>query len=93
MSPLSVRIVRPYELPCTKSIMGIKTLKIVKHSFEYFCNTFSLHFQIVNRGHTTVSFSALPSLEMLQRCSIDVLPAAEVLLRPRESTDLTFFYK
>ena len=49
--------------------------------------------QIVNRGRTTVSFSALPSLAMLQRYNIDVLPASEVLLRPRESADLTFFFK
>ena len=49
--------------------------------------------QVVNRGRTTVSFTALPSLEALQRCNIDLLPAAEVLLRPRESADLTFYYK
>ena len=49
--------------------------------------------QIVNRGRTTVSFSASPSLAMLQQYGINVLPAADVLLRPRESADLTFFFK
>ena len=49
--------------------------------------------QIVNRGRTTVSFSASPSLAMLQQYGINVLPAADELLRPRESADLTFFFK
>ena len=49
--------------------------------------------QVVNRGKTTVSFSAAPSLPMLERYNINVLPASEVLLRPRESADLTFFFK
>lgn len=49
--------------------------------------------QIVNRGRCNATLSLTPSITMLQRYNIDVLPAAEVLLRPRESADYTFFFR
>ncbi len=49
--------------------------------------------QVVNRGKVALTFSAKPALEMLRRLNIDVLPAGDVLLRPHETADLTFFFK
>ncbi len=50
---------------------------------------------LVNRGRTTATFSLAPSAEMLARCGVDTIPAptAEVVLRPRESADLTLFFR
>lgn len=48
---------------------------------------------VVNRGKTAVTFDASPSRNLLQRLHIEMLPSRPVCLRPRESTDLTFFFK
>lgn len=50
---------------------------------------------IINRGRTTASLSLAPSAELLARCAIDVIPAptSDIVLRPRESADLTFFFR
>ncbi|KAG2489301.1 hypothetical protein HYH03_012133 [Edaphochlamys debaryana] len=50
---------------------------------------------VINRGRVTATLSLAPSVEMLSRCCVDVIPSAnaEVLLRPRESADLTFFFR
>lgn len=49
--------------------------------------------QVINRGRVPVTFSSAPSRAVLERYNIDVLPAGEVLLRPRETVDLTFFFR
>ncbi|EFJ42226.1 hypothetical protein VOLCADRAFT_67248 [Volvox carteri f. nagariensis] len=50
---------------------------------------------VTNRGRTTVTLNLGPSAELLARCAIDVIPGSttDVLLRPRETTDLTFFFR
>lgn len=48
---------------------------------------------IINRGRCPVHLSLGRSAEMLQRRGIDVLPASPVLLRSRETVDLSFFYR
>lgn len=48
---------------------------------------------LVNRGRVAATLSLGPSAAMLSRLGIEVLPAADVVLRPREALDLTFFYR
>jgi hydrocephalus-inducing protein len=48
---------------------------------------------IINRGRCPVHLSLRPSVDMLSRNSVEVLPATTVLLRPRESVDLSLFYR
>ncbi|PNH08880.1 Hydrocephalus-inducing protein [Tetrabaena socialis] len=50
---------------------------------------------VVNRGRTPATLSLAPSAQLLARCSLDVIPApgTELVLRPRESADLTFFFR
>lgn len=48
---------------------------------------------VVNRGRTSATLSLAPSADMLKRCCVEVLPAGEVTLKPRESIDVTFVYK
>ncbi|KXZ49496.1 hypothetical protein GPECTOR_21g722 [Gonium pectorale] len=50
---------------------------------------------VINRGRTPATLCLAPSLDLLARCSVEVIPtpSTEILLRPRESTDLTFFFK
>lgn len=50
---------------------------------------------VINRGRTTAILNLTPSADLLARCGINVIPAlsTEVLLRPRENIDLTFFFR
>lgn len=48
---------------------------------------------IVNRGRVAATLSLSPSGAMLSRLGLEVLPASEVVLQPRESLDFTFFYR
>lgn len=49
--------------------------------------------QVINRGRTTATIIATPSADMLRRCSVEMMPAGEITLRPKETADITFFYR
>jgi hypothetical protein len=48
---------------------------------------------LVNRGRAPALLSLGPARELLERLGIEALPAAPVVLRPREEASVTLFYR
>eukprot|EP00878_Enallax_costatus_P027844 GHUV01030012.1.p1 GENE.GHUV01030012.1~~GHUV01030012.1.p1 ORF type:complete len:171 (-),score=43.69 GHUV01030012.1:309-821(-) len=48
---------------------------------------------LVNRGRAAAFVSFEPSAELLERLGIELVPAGGVQLRPRETADLTLWYR
>lgn len=48
---------------------------------------------IVNRGRVAATLSLKPAQSLLARLGVEALPATDVVVRPRETLDITFFYK
>lgn len=48
---------------------------------------------LVNRGRAAAFIGFEPSVDMLERLGIEVMPAAGVLLRPKEASDVTMWYR
>lgn len=48
---------------------------------------------VTNRGKAAALLSLAPARELLERLGVEVMPAAPVVLRPREETSLTLFFR
>ena len=48
---------------------------------------------LVNRGRAAAFVSLEPSAELFDRLGIELIPAAGVMLRPREVAELTLWYR
>jgi hypothetical protein len=48
---------------------------------------------LANRGRADTAVSFGPSAEMLQRLGIEVMPAGGVVLKPRQTAQLTLLYR
>ena len=53
----------------------------------------SRQLSVANRGRAPAVFSLAPARELFERLGIEALPAAPVVLRPREETAITLFYR
>ena len=49
--------------------------------------------QVTNRGRVAAQVSFKPSLEALRDRGVEIMPSSDLLLRPREVADVTFFYR
>jgi hypothetical protein len=48
---------------------------------------------LVNRGKAAAQVSFAPSAELLQQLGIEVIPAEGVLLKPKQTAELTLMYR
>jgi hypothetical protein len=48
---------------------------------------------LINKGRAAAHISFAPSAELLQQLGIEVIPAEGVLLKPRQTADLTLLYR